>query len=160
TTYHLLGGIPHTIFDLPKMAEFLADADKLGTGIADPFEGAIVGLDEAYLFLDARRSSSKGNLLFNSLMARSRKLEADFFLAVLAFGDIDKRIKRYVTARARPRSVRNGYCRVLMRDMRTGKRVRFSFWGPSYYPLFHTEERVALPYRMTRLNAIDRGVAR
>ena len=156
-TYELLT-IPHELLDLPRLAELLIKADQRGIDVPDIFDGAIVGLDESYLFFDARRSSSKGNILFNSFMARSRKLEADIFIACLGWNDMDKRIKRYVSARARPRSIRNGPVRVMMKDMKTRKRIRFSFWGPSYYGMFRTAERVPLPARLTRLSALDKGI--
>ena len=158
STYELLT-MPHTPFDLPRLAELLIKADQRGIDVPDIFEGAIVGLDESYLFFDARRSSSKGNILFNSFMARTRKLEADIFIACLGWNDMDRRIKRYVSARARPRSVRDGPVRVMMKDMRTRKRIKFRLWGPSYYHMFRTAERVPLPARLTRLSALDRGIA-
>ncbi len=153
-TYHL-NGIPSTFFNLPTMADLLAQADAIGHEL-DPFAGAIVALDESYLFMDSRRSNSKGNLLFNALLARSRKLEADFFIAVLGMNDIDKRIRKYVTTRCRPKSTRNSWVRVMMRDMRTGQRIRFKFWGPTFYPLYQSGETVPLPKRMTRLSNLDR----
>lgn len=156
TTYHL-NGIPHTVIDLPTVADLLAAADRRGVNYPDPFEGAIIGLDEAYLFFDARRSSSKGNLLFNALMARSRKLEADFFISILRWRDMDSRIKTFVTARARPKSIRNGPVRIVMRDMKTGQKIKFRFWGPDIYPLYQTAERVPLPKRLVRLSQIDRN---
>ncbi len=155
TTYHL-NILPYTYIDLPTIADILAAADKKGINYPDPFEGAIIGLDEAYLFFDNRRSNSKGNLLFNALMARSRKLEADFFIAILRWRDMDSRIKTFVTARTRPKSIRNGPVRIVMRDMRTGQKVKFSFWGPDIYPLYNTGERVPLPKRLTKLSSIDR----
>ncbi len=154
-TYHL-NGLPYTLIDLPKVADILAASDKRGIDYPDPFEGAIVGLDEAYLFFDRRRSTSKGNLLFNALMARSRKLEADFFIAVLRWRDMDTRIQTFVTARSRPNSTRNGPVKVVMRDMKTGQKIKFRFWGPDIYPLYQTGERVPLPKRLTRLSSLDR----
>lgn len=161
TTYDLIN-LPHNKFDLPKMAAMIKQVQDMievvgrDDMVEDPFDGALIGLDESYLFFDNRRSASKGNLLFNALLARTRKLEADIFINVLSINDIDKRIRRFVTTRIKPKtSEASPWVRLFMKDMRSGAMTRARFYGPNYYDEYRTGERVALPNRLLVLPEVD-----
>lgn len=156
STFHFRPPIPFRLFDVDEMQQMLAlvDAAHAEYGdqytFRDPFEGCSIGLDESYLFFDNRRSAANNNLLFNALLARTRKLEANIYITVLSINDIDKRIRRFVTTRIKPRSAPNSWVKLFMKDLRSGRSVRAKFWGPSYYQFYDTGERVGIPKHLLK----------
>ncbi len=127
-------------------------------------------LDEAYIYLDARSSSTKLNKLFTYFIGQTRKRGVDMFICIHHIDTVDKRLRRAIDMRGTCRFRKeipckqckgetiyrgetcsrcngygqSGFASVSFFDMRSGKRTRLKIHGPTYWHLYDTKELVRL----------------
>jgi len=120
-------------------------------------EDCILLLDEAYIYLDARSTSTKMNKLFTYFVAQTRKRGVDLYVCTHHVDVLDKRLRRAIDIRGicrynkgpieeeKPINRRRyNWVRVTFRDLRTGGERRIRIYGPPFFQLYDTRERVAL----------------
>lgn len=110
-----------------------------------------VVLDEAYLFMDSRRSQSGFNNLMTYFTLQTRKRGVDLYICTQQFTNVDLRLRQNADIRATCRFDKaSQVCRVRMVNMRDGTRRVVKIYGPEYYKFFDTNE--IPPLRSGHLN--------
>ena len=113
-------------------------------------------LDEAYLFMSSRNSSSKVNRLFTSFTFQSRKRGLDLVLATHSLGGLDKWVREAIDIRVTCRfNPATQTVKLRLRDMHTGERRTISVFGPAVYAYFDTHETVKPAGKLYRLKQSD-----
>jgi hypothetical protein len=153
STNHL--NFPYTHFDRAYFVEHLEDEE---------LEDCILQLDEAYLFLDSRRTTTKDNLLFQYFVAQTRKRNVDLYLCCLHRDMVDKRIRRWINIRGTCRfnkgpmeenlpvnKRRFNWATVTFTNLDSGMERRMRFYGPAFWGLYDTEERVPFTRRQMEI---------
>lgn len=113
-----------------------------------PLTQCIMILDEAYLYFEARTSSSRVNRLFYYFMAQTRKRQVDLYVTGHQLDAYDKRLRRAIDVRGICRFNRKTQVgRIRFIDLRTGERRTAYIEGPKYYKYFDTSERVQVGER-------------
>jgi len=142
--------IAYTYINLKGFYEIVSSANQ---GEIELSQGIFL-LDESYLFMDARTSSSKINRIFNDFTFQTRKRGIDLYLTTHDVMRLDKRIRAAIDLKVNCRY--NGESQMItlrVRDMHTGVRRRLKLWGPeAAFPYYETDEMVRPQgkiYRMT-----------
>ncbi|KKL98102.1 hypothetical protein LCGC14_1827730 [marine sediment metagenome] len=150
-TYHL-HGVKYEYLTLETFYKLFTNAEQ---GITE-LSHCVFLLDEAYLFMDSRLSSSQINRLFNAFTFQSRKREVDIFLTTHDIMRIDRRIRSNIdiriSCRFNPTTQR---VTLRMRDMHTGWRKRVLISAPAVYPYYSTEEIVRPQGKAYRIKQAD-----
>lgn len=154
STNHL--NFPHQHFDRQYFVDHLEDEE---------LEDCILLLDESYLFIDSRRTSAKDNLLFQYFTAQTRKRNVDLYLCLLHRDMIDKRIRRWINVRGTCRfnkgpmddhlpisKRRYNWVTVTFTNIDSGSERRWRFYGPAFWYLYDTDERVAFTRRQKEIS--------
>jgi len=138
---------PYTHFDPKYFLEHLEDEEM---------EDCILILDEAYqMGLDSRSTSTKYNKLLSYFIAQTRKRGVDLYLCTHHIDALDKRVRRAVDIRgtcrfnkgpleeSKPISKRRyNWATIRLRDMRNGNGRRIKIYGPAFWGLYDTTERI------------------
>jgi len=138
---------PYTHFDPKYLLEHIEDEE---------IEDCIWILDEAYqMGLDSRSTSTKYNKLMTYIVAQTRKRGVDLYLCTHHIDAIEKRIRRAVDIRGtcrfnkgpleedKPISKRRyNWVTVRLRDLRTGNGKKLRIYGPAFWGLYDTKERI------------------
>ncbi len=139
--YHLK--FPHKF--IKNVEEF---AQKLET---EDFNDCVFCIDESNIYMDSRTSARKVNQLYAGFAAQTRKRGVDLILATHHIDQLDKRIRRFVSIRCKPRfNLRTQQVLVRVFDKRSGQHSSFMIDGPQFYHLFDTGEVVPLPRRLMK----------
>ncbi len=93
---------PHERLDTQYFVDHMADEE-----LAD----CVMILDEAYIYLDSRSSSTKLNKLFTYFVAQTRKRGVDLYLCVHHIDTVDKRLRRAIDVRATCRFRKEDPCK-------------------------------------------------
>jgi len=139
---------PYKQFDPQFFLEHIEDNE---------LEDCILLLDEAYLYLDSRSTATKMNKLFTYFVAQTRKRGVDLYICTHHIDVLDKRLRRALDVRGTCRynkgpmeedkvvsKRRYNWVRVTFRDLRTGGERRIRMYGPVFFFLYDTYERVPL----------------
>ena len=127
----------------------LVDPDS-GEIVTD-IQNSVVLIDEAYVFAESRRSTSKRNRLFSYLILQSRKRGLEFFLASHSPHQLDRRIREntdvaytcsYSGSRAGPMSGKPGDKIAVHRKDLTGGTgsITFLLDAEKTWPLFDSSQ--------------------
>ena len=147
---------PYTHFDPKYLLEHLEDEE---------IEDCIWILDEAYQAgLDSRSTSTKFNKLMTYIVAQTRKRGVDLYLCTHHIDAIEKRIRRAVDIRGtcrfnkgpleedKPIAKRKyNWVTVRLRDLRTGNGRRIRIYGPAFWSLYDTRERIPFTRKMVEM---------
>lgn len=162
-----------THFDIAWFLEHLVDAEM---------ENCILFLDEMYQIADSRSSATKLNKLFTYFIVQSRKRGVDIYICTHHLDHIDLRLRRAVDIRGACRFYPEnpckkckgsgeylgrpcdrclgygqlGWTRVSFLDRRLRRRYSLELFGPKYWHLFNTKERIPIQARI--LQGIDTEV--
>lgn len=79
--------------------------------VGEELENAVILLDEAYIYLDARTSSSKLNKLFTYFIVQTRKRNVDLYICTHHIDIVDKRLRRAIDVRGSCRFTKEEPCR-------------------------------------------------
>ena len=138
---------PYTHFDPEYLLEHLEDEE---------IEDCILILDEAYqMGLDSRSTSSKFNKLLFYFVAQTRKRGVDLYMCTHHIDALEKRVRRAVDIRGTCRynkgpieaekpvkQRRYNWSTIRLRDMRSGGGRRIRIYGPAFWALYDTNERL------------------
>lgn len=138
---------PYTHLDPKYFLEHLEDEE---------LEDCILLFDEpAQAGLDSRSTATKFNKLMTYFFAQSRKRGVEIYLCLLHIDMIDKRIRRWVDVRGTCRfsmgpmeeekpifKRRYNWATVRLRDMRNGNGRKIRLYGPAFWGLYDTTERI------------------
>ena len=138
---------PYTHFDPKYFLDHLEDEE---------IEDCILIMDEAYqMGLDSRSTATKYNKLLSYFIAQTRKRGVDLYMCTHHIDALDKRVRRAVDVRGtcrfnkgpleedKPIDKRKyNWATVRLRDMRTGDGKRIRIYGPAFWGLYETTERI------------------
>ncbi len=147
---------PYTHFDPKYLLDHIEDAE---------IEDCIWILDEAYqMGLDSRSTSTKYNKLMSYIIAQTRKRGVDLYLCTHHIDAIEKRIRRAVDIRGTCRfnkgpleeekqvsKRRYNWVTVRLRDLRSGQGRRLRIYGPAFWALYDTTERIPFMRKMVEM---------
>lgn len=137
-TYHL-SHIQSEFLDLDKFVDIMEKSDSGETVLAN----CLFLIDEAYLFFDARRSSSKPNLLFEVFISQTRKRGVDVYMSSHTLDKIDRRIRGALHFTVACRFNNNTqFSHMTVHDLQRGRVAPKSIYGPTIYPFYDTNEIV------------------
>src|SRR3972149_6693687 len=112
---------------------------------------AIVLLDESYLFMDARASSSKVNRMFNSFVFQTRKRHVDVLMTTHRVDRLDRRVRESIDETIRPRhNPETGTTRLTIISKNRSIRHKLLI-GSNFYAFFDTEEKVVPTGKLFRI---------
>ena len=145
---------PYTHFDPKYFLEHLEDEEM---------EDCILIMDEAYQAgLDSRSTSTKFNKLMFYFVAQTRKRGVDMYLCTHHIDALEKRIRRAVDVRGTCRfnkgpleeekpinKRRYNWATIRLRDMRTGAGRKLRIYGPAFWGLYDTRERIPFLQKQT-----------
>jgi len=158
---------PYTFFDLKYFLDHLEDEE---------LNDCVLLLDESYLYLDGRTSSTKLNKLFTYFVVQTRKRGVDMYICIHHIDMIDKRLRRSINVRGTCRYWKEqpckqcegtgvfkeatcdrclgygetGWATTRFLDLGSGRRTRIRIFGPAVWPLYSTEELV--PFSKRQMN--------
>jgi hypothetical protein len=148
STYHL-AYLGYEYIDFPKFVDIMQKAEDGGLIL----NNCLFLLDEAYLFLDSRTSSSKQNRIFNTFAHQTRKRGVDMYLTTHSVDRIDRRVRAGIDMKASCRfDAASQQCRVRFRDMHTGAKIIKRIYGPTIYPFYDTNEIVKAKGKIYRIS--------
>lgn len=138
---------PYTHFDPQYFLEHLEDEEM---------EDCILIYDEpAQAGLDSRSTATKYNKLMSYFIGQSRKRGVDVYFCLLHIDMMEKRIRRWIDIRGTCRfnkgpleedkpinKRRYNWATVRLRDMRNGNGRRIRIYGPAFWGLYDTNERI------------------
>jgi len=138
---------PYTHFDPQYFLEHLEDEEM---------EDCILIYDEpAQAGLDSRSTSTKFNKLMSYFVGQSRKRGVDIYFCLLHIDMMEKRIRRWIDVRGTCRfnkgpleddkpipKRRFNWSTIRLRDMRNGNGRRIRIYGPAFWGLYDTDERI------------------
>lgn len=147
---------PYTHFDPQYLLEHIEDEE---------IEDCIWILDEAYqMGLDSRSTSTKYNKLMSYIVAQTRKRGVDLYMCTHHIDALEKRIRRAVDVRGTCRfnkgpleedkainRRRYNWATVRLRDLRTGNGRRIRIYGPAFWSLYDTTERIPFTRKMVEM---------
>ncbi len=146
---------PYELFNPEYFLEHIEDEE---------LSDCILLLDEAYIYLDARSTSTKLNKLFTYFIAQTRKRDVDMYVCTHHRDVLDKRLRRAINIRGtcrynkgpleenKPIAKRRwNWARVTFTNIDTGQERRVRFYGPAFFSLYSTEERVPLLRRQMEI---------
>jgi len=147
---------PYTHFDPQYFLEHLEDEE---------LSECILILDEAYIYLDARSGSTKLNKLFSYFIGQTRKRGVNLYICTHHRDVLDKRLRRAINVRGTCRfnkgpveegkpinRRRYNWATVTFTNVDTGQERRVRFYGPAFWHLYSTEERVPLLRRQMEVS--------
>ncbi|KKN78730.1 hypothetical protein LCGC14_0347970 [marine sediment metagenome] len=138
-----LTGIEHTFFRPTEFAD-LMEAEELNN--------CIVLLDEAYLLMDSRTSGARINRLFSAFTYQARKRGVDLLVVTHHTDHIDKRIRRAMSYRWRPRfNPTTHVITVYSKAEEVGHRSRFKIQADKFWPYFDTNEIPIISKQLKRV---------
>ncbi len=138
---------PYTHLDPKYFLEHLEDEEM---------EDCILIYDEpAQAGLDSRSTATKYNKLMSYFMGQSRKRGVDVYFCLLHIDMIEKRIRRWIDIRGTCRFNKGpiekdkpipkrqyNWATIRLRDMRNGNGRRIRIYGPAFWGLYDTMERL------------------
>lgn len=145
----------------------------------EEMEDCDIFLDEFHQIMDSRSSQTKVNKMFSYFVAQCRKRGVDLYVATHHIGNIDIRVQRAIDIRGACRGYEENPCkkckgsgeykdkpcdrckgygnlgiyRVILLDRRKRRRYFWDAFGPDYWHLFSTKERI--PFQARLLRGID-----
>ena len=148
STYHLFH-IQSEYLDLEKFVDIMQKSDSGETIL----QNCLFLIDEAYLFFDSRRSTSKPNLLFEVFISQTRKRGVDVYMTSHTLDKIDRRIRgalHFIVACRFNNNSKTSHMTV--QDLARGKVAPKSIFGPTIYPFYDTKEIVHAKDKRYRLS--------
>ena len=146
--YHLKN-LEYRLFNLEEFY-------KLFKGDYGELRDANLLLDEAYLFMDARASSSKINRLFNAFTFQTRKRNVNMYLATHNVNRLDKRTRSAIDFQGKCRfNKESKILTVRLKNLHNGRRRTMKFHGPTFYDYYDTEEVVVPEGKLFKLSESD-----
>ena len=109
----------------------------------DSITDSTILLDNAFLYLDNRRSQTNQNKLWSYMLSQNRKRGNMVFLATPKLDFLDKRTRCMVDERVRCR-MDGDTLKLLAMDLKSGNRQKVAIEGKSFYPLYDTCELARL----------------
>lgn len=140
---YALSNIEYTYFHPTEFAD-LMNSEELNN--------AVILLDEAYLLMDSRSSGARINRLFSAFIYQARKRSVDVYIATHHPDHIDKRIRRAMNFRWRPRYNKStNIIKVFSKDVQVGHMSTFQIYAPTFWPYFDTNELPPVPKKLTEI---------
>lgn len=163
---------PHDKFDPQFLIEHMLDTQ---------LEDCVILLDESYIYLDSRSSTTKLNKLFTYFIAQTRKRGVDMFICIHHIDTVDKRLRRALEVRGTCRFRKEipctrckglkeykgypcerccgygegGWATVTFYNLHTTKKVRVRIHGPKFWGLYSTKERIAVTGKQITIDPED-----
>ena len=161
-----------THFDLEYFLEHMTHDDG-------GLENCTLILDESYQYMDSRLSQSKLSKLFTWFIVQTRKRGVDLYVCTHHILNIDVRLRRAADVRGACREFiqdpcpkckglgqyheekcpmclgfgKTGFIRVSFLNKRKRRRMTMEIFGPNYWGLFETKERI--PIQQKVISGID-----
>lgn len=146
--YHL-NHISSEYIDFAKFAHIVQQAESGDLVL----HNCLFLLDEMYLWLNSRLSTSKMNRIVNNFVVQTRKRGVDLYGTTHSLQKVDKQFRGSVDMKATVRfDPTSQICRIRFRDMHTGAKTIKRLWGPAVFPFFDTTEIVSpqgKPYKIS-----------
>ncbi len=147
--YHL-SYINSEYIDFAKFAQIvqLAESGEL------VLHNCLFLLDEMYLWLSSRMSSSKMNRIVNNFVVQTRKRGVDLYGTTHNLTKVDKQFRGSIDIKATVRfDPARQVCRIRFRDMHTGAKAIKKLYGPAVYPFYDTKEIVKPQGKLYQISA-------
>ena len=151
----------YTHFDLAYFLEHIADGE---------LENCTLLLDEAYQYMDNRLSQTKLSKLFTYFIVQTRKRGVDLYICTHHIMHVDVKLRRATDIRGACREFiqdpcpkckgigqykeercpvclgfgKTGWIRVSFLNKRRRRRMTMEIFGPNYWSLFDTKERIPI----------------